>query len=107
MQQSILAGIADDLPLLLWEWDRVLPQTKITINLLHQSNATPTSSTYAHLNGHLTTTKCPLPSLAAKSKYTKRLTNAAPGHSIPSTLVSQHLPITLSHAQVPHQVNQL
>eukprot|EP00804_Cyclotella_cryptica_P002928 CCRYP_013287-RA/>CCRYP_013287-RA protein AED:0.38 eAED:0.38 QI:0/0/0/1/1/1/2/0/632 len=46
---SILAGVADDFPLNLW--DKLLPQAKITLNLLHQSNATPTDSAYAHLNG--------------------------------------------------------
>ena len=43
---SVLAGVADDFPLHLW--DRLLPQAKITINLRRQSNATPTVSAYAH-----------------------------------------------------------
>eukprot|EP00804_Cyclotella_cryptica_P001132 CCRYP_008413-RA/>CCRYP_008413-RA protein AED:0.32 eAED:0.32 QI:0/0/0/1/0/0/2/0/378 len=38
---SILAGVADDFPLKLW--DKLLPQTEITLNLLRQSNATPLS----------------------------------------------------------------
>ena len=46
---SILAGVADDFPLNLW--DKLLPQAEITLNLLRQSNATPTVSAYAHLNG--------------------------------------------------------
>ena len=33
---SILAGVADDFPMQLW--DRLLPQTEITLNLLRQSN---------------------------------------------------------------------
>jgi hypothetical protein len=37
---SVLAGVADNFPPSLW--DRLLPQTKITINLIQQSNATPT-----------------------------------------------------------------
>jgi hypothetical protein len=44
---SILAGTAESFPLSLW--DRLLPQTEITLNLLRQSNATPTVSVYAHL----------------------------------------------------------
>ena len=48
---SILAGVADNFPLQLW--DKLLPQTKITLNLLRQSNATPTISAYAHLCGPL------------------------------------------------------
>jgi hypothetical protein len=46
---SILAGVADDFPPSLW--DRQPPQTEITINLIQQSNATPTVSAYAHLSG--------------------------------------------------------
>jgi hypothetical protein len=45
---SILAGVADNFPPNLWDW--LLPQTKITINLIQQSNATPKVSAYAHLS---------------------------------------------------------
>ena len=38
----ILAGVDDDFPMQLW--DKLLPQAEITINLLRQSNATPTIS---------------------------------------------------------------
>ena len=55
---SILAGVADDFPLYLW--DRLLPQAEITINLLRQSNATPTISAYAHLNGPFDYNRMPL-----------------------------------------------
>ena len=53
---SVLAGMADSFPLHLW--DRLLPQTKITLNLQRQSNATPTVSAYAHLLDPSTTTRC-------------------------------------------------
>ncbi len=46
---SVLAGVADDFPKNLW--DRLLLQTEITLNLIRQSNATPTVSAYAHLSG--------------------------------------------------------
>ncbi len=46
---SVLAGVAEDFPENLW--DRLLPQTEITLNLLHQSNATPTVSAYVNLSG--------------------------------------------------------
>ncbi len=46
---SVLAGVANDFPPSLW--DRLLPQTEITLNLLHQSNALPNISAYAHLSG--------------------------------------------------------
>eukprot|EP00804_Cyclotella_cryptica_P010817 CCRYP_008749-RA/>CCRYP_008749-RA protein AED:0.21 eAED:0.21 QI:0/0/0/1/1/1/3/0/823 len=55
---SILAGVADNFPMKLW--DKLLPQAKITINLLRQSNATPTVSTYTHLNGPFDYNKMPL-----------------------------------------------
>jgi hypothetical protein len=45
---SILAGVADDFPKNLW--DRLLPQTEITLNLIQQLNAMPTVSAYAHLS---------------------------------------------------------
>ena len=46
---SVLAGEAEDFPLNLW--DKLLPQTEITLNLLQQSNAAPMVSAYAHLCG--------------------------------------------------------
>eukprot|EP00804_Cyclotella_cryptica_P007549 CCRYP_010638-RA/>CCRYP_010638-RA protein AED:0.05 eAED:0.05 QI:0/0/0/1/1/1/3/0/1237 len=55
---SILAGVADDFPMKLW--DKLLPQAEITINLLRQSNATPTVSAYTHLNGPFDYNKMPL-----------------------------------------------
>jgi hypothetical protein len=55
---SVLAGVSPDFPLQLW--DRLLPQTEITLNLLRQSNATPTISAYAHLNGPFDYNKMPL-----------------------------------------------
>ena len=45
---SILADVADDFPPSQWDW--LLPQTEITINLIRQSNATPNVSAYAHLS---------------------------------------------------------
>ncbi len=55
---SVLAGVADDFPENLW--DRLLPQTEITLNLLRQSNATPNVSAYAHLSGPFDYNKMPL-----------------------------------------------
>jgi hypothetical protein len=54
---GILADVADDFPLCLW--DKLLPQAEITINLLRQSNATPTISAYAHFNGPFDYNKMP------------------------------------------------
>ena len=47
---GILAGLPDDFPWLLW--DRLLSQTKTTLNLLRESNAIPTVLAYAHMNGN-------------------------------------------------------
>ena len=55
---SVLAGTSDSFPPSLW--DRLLPQTEITLNLLRQSNATPTVSAYAHLCGPFDYNKMPL-----------------------------------------------
>ena len=55
---SVLSGVAEDFPLQLW--DRLLPQTEITLNLLRQSNATPTVSAYAHMSGPFDYNKMPL-----------------------------------------------
>ena len=41
-------------------WDGLLPQTITTLNLLHQSNAVPTISTYQHIRGIFYYNKTPL-----------------------------------------------
>eukprot|EP00804_Cyclotella_cryptica_P005386 CCRYP_017429-RA/>CCRYP_017429-RA protein AED:0.45 eAED:0.63 QI:0/0/0/1/0/0/2/0/118 len=81
MSLNILAGIADDFSLQLW--DKLLPQTEITLNLLHQSNATPTISTLPTSVASLTTTKCLLLHWGAMSKSMRRRINMAPGPSTP------------------------
>ena len=55
---SVLAGTVQDFPPSLW--DRLLPQAKITINLLHHSNANPNVLSYAHLRGLFNYNKIPL-----------------------------------------------
>ena len=55
---SILAGVADDFPKLLR--NQLLPQAKITIDLLRQSNTTLSVSAYAHLSGLFDHNKMPL-----------------------------------------------
>ena len=46
---SIEAGTAPNFPRLFW--DKLVPQALLTLNLLRQSNATPTVVAYAHLCG--------------------------------------------------------
>jgi hypothetical protein len=55
---SVLASTAPMFPPSLW--DKLLPQMEITLNLLHQSNATQTVSAYAHLIGPFDYNKMPL-----------------------------------------------
>ena len=55
---SVLSGTAHGFPPSLWY--RLLPQAEITINLLHQYNATPNVSAYTHLSGPFNYNKMPL-----------------------------------------------
>jgi hypothetical protein len=61
---SILAGVADDFPMKLW--DKLLPQAEITINLLRQSSAMPMVSAYDHLNRPFDYNKMPLVPMGCK-----------------------------------------
>ena len=61
---SILSGVADNFPLQLLE--RMLPQEEVTINLMRQSNATPTISDYAHMNVPFDYNKIPLAPMGCK-----------------------------------------
>jgi hypothetical protein len=63
---SVLAGVVDDFPPNLWDW--LLPQTKITINLICQSNATPNVSAYAHLSGPFDYNKMPLAPMGCEAQ---------------------------------------
>ena len=56
--KAILAGVADNFPMNLW--DRLLPQTVLTLNLLYQSNIAPTVSAYQYVNGPFNYNKMPL-----------------------------------------------
>jgi hypothetical protein len=47
---AILAGVDDTFPIRLW--DKLLPQTIVTLNLLCQSNAVPSVSTYQYVMGN-------------------------------------------------------
>jgi hypothetical protein len=55
---SVLTGTAANFPLSLW--DKLLPQTELTLNLLLQSNSTPKVSAYAHLFGQFNDNCMPL-----------------------------------------------
>ncbi|KAL7542214.1 LOW QUALITY PROTEIN: hypothetical protein ACHAWF_015700 [Thalassiosira exigua] len=55
---AILAGVDPSFPLVLW--DRLLPQAELTLNLLRQSNTTPTISAHAHLFSSFDFNRMPL-----------------------------------------------
>jgi len=63
---SVLAGVVDDFPPSLW--NRLLPQTEITINLIRQLNATPNVSAYAHLSGPFDYNKMPLAPMGCETQ---------------------------------------
>jgi hypothetical protein len=67
---SVLAGVANDFPQHLW--DRLLPQTEITLNLIWQSNATPTVSAYAHLSGPFEYNKMLLAPMGCEAQIHKK-----------------------------------
>jgi hypothetical protein len=92
---SILAGVSNGFPPSLWDW--LLPQTKITINLIQQSNATPNVSAYTHLSGPFTT-KCCSPRWDATHRYMRKPINKAHGHFIQWTDgISSHHQNTIAH----------
>jgi hypothetical protein len=68
---SVLAGVTNNFPLSLW--DRLLPQTEITLNLLRQSNALPNISAYPHLSGPFNYNKMPLAPMGCEVQVHKKV----------------------------------
>jgi hypothetical protein len=56
--KAVLAGVDNTFPMHLW--DKLLPQTTTTLNLLRQSNAIPMISTYQYVRGNFDYNKTPL-----------------------------------------------
>ena len=56
--KAILAGVSDDFPIR--EWDELIPQTVLTLNLLRQSNVAPNISAYAYHHGSFDYNRMPL-----------------------------------------------
>ncbi len=56
--KAILAGVDDSFPMQLW--DKLLPQTVLTLNLLRQLNVAPTVSAYQYVHGNFDYNKMPL-----------------------------------------------
>eukprot|EP00804_Cyclotella_cryptica_P008989 CCRYP_003095-RA/>CCRYP_003095-RA protein AED:0.22 eAED:0.22 QI:0/0/0/1/1/1/7/0/754 len=99
---SILAGVADNFPMKLW--DQLLPQAEITINLLRQSNATLTVSAYAHLNGPFDYNKMPLALMWCKVQAIAACAAALKGITPPTqdiTALKALLDITAATIKAP------
>lgn len=102
---SVLAGTADNfLPSL---WDKLLPQTNITLNLLGQSHATSTVSAYPHINDPFDYNKMPLGTDGMCSTSTRE-DRQMRIMVIPQCqrMISQHITITLQSTQLLHQVHK-
>ena len=56
--KAVLAGVDDNFPMHLW--DRLIPQTILTLNLLRQSHVAPTVSAYQYVHGTFDYNKMPL-----------------------------------------------
>ncbi len=54
----VLSGVDDSFSMHLW--NKLLPQTILTLNLLQQSNAAPTVSAYQYVHGSFDYNKTPL-----------------------------------------------
>ncbi|KAL7483042.1 hypothetical protein ACHAW6_008693 [Cyclotella cf. meneghiniana] len=55
---SILAGVSDDFPIN--QWDELLPQSILTLNLLRQANIAPNISAYAYHHGSFDYNRMPI-----------------------------------------------
>jgi hypothetical protein len=55
---SVLAGVSTDFPI--HQWDELLPQTILTLNLLRQSNVAPNELAYAYHHGNFDYNRMPL-----------------------------------------------
>ena len=100
---SVLAGVADGFPPSLW--DRLLPQTKIMLNLRRQSSATPTVSAYAHLNGLFDYNKMPLAPMGCAVQVHTNPTLVAHGIPLSQRMVPVHLSRPLPNTCLPHQIH--
>ena len=55
---SVLAGVANDFPIT--EWDQLIPQSVLTLNLLRPANVAPNVSAYAYHHGQFDYGRMPL-----------------------------------------------
>jgi hypothetical protein len=67
---GVLTGVANDFPQYLW--DRLIPQTEITLNIIWQLNAILIVSAYAHLSGPFDYNKLPLAPMGCEAQIYKK-----------------------------------
>jgi hypothetical protein len=78
---SVLAGVADDFPI--HQWDELLPQTILALNLLRQSNIAPNISAYAYIiMAILIMTECHWLQWVAQFSFTSSQTDGKRGVNI-------------------------
>ncbi|KAL7488152.1 LOW QUALITY PROTEIN: hypothetical protein ACHAW6_014020 [Cyclotella cf. meneghiniana] len=56
--KSVLAGVSDDFPF--HQWDELIPQTTLTLNLRWQLNVAPNVSAYAYHHGNFDHNRMPI-----------------------------------------------
>ena len=64
---SVLAGVANGFPIN--EWDKLLPQTILTLNLLWQSNVAPNISAYAYHHGSFDYNRMPIAPMGCSVQF--------------------------------------
>eukprot|EP00804_Cyclotella_cryptica_P029656 CCRYP_019045-RA/>CCRYP_019045-RA protein AED:0.39 eAED:0.39 QI:0/-1/0/1/-1/1/1/0/453 len=64
---SVLAGVADGFPIN--QWDELLPQTILTLNLLWQSNVAPNISAWAYHHGSFDYNRMPIAPMGCEVQF--------------------------------------
>ena len=64
---SVLAGVADGFPIN--QWDELLPQTILTLNLLRKSNVAPNISAYAYHHGTFDYNRMPIAPMGCSVQF--------------------------------------
>ena len=95
---SILAGVDDDFPIR--QWDKLLTQAELTLNLLRQANANPKLSAYSYLFGNFDYNRLPLAPLGCAVQVhvpPERRTSWGSAHAKVGTLVAHGIIIVSIH----------
>ncbi|KAL7483690.1 hypothetical protein ACHAW6_009321 [Cyclotella cf. meneghiniana] len=74
---SILAGVADDFPI--YQWDELIPQAILTLNLLRQLNNAPNVSACAYHHGQFVNNRMPLCPMGCAVQFHNKLSKKIMG----------------------------